>query len=83
MNTVTHKDFLKNIKAYLNGITRNRKPLFISLPSHQDVVVMSRTEYNSMQETLHLIKSPSNAARLLKAVAEDKAHLGTKQQLED
>lgn len=52
------------------------KPLFISRPKGHDVVLISKDEYNSMQETFHLLRSPKNAERLLKAIEADKAGKG-------
>ncbi len=34
------------------------------------VVVMSEAEFSSLQETLHLLASPLNAARLAESIAE-------------
>lgn len=38
-----------------------------------NAVLMSADDYRSWQETVYLLRSPANAARLMAAVAEDKA----------
>ncbi|MFE5676447.1 type II toxin-antitoxin system Phd/YefM family antitoxin [Streptomyces erythrochromogenes] len=38
-----------------------------------DAVLMSAADYDSWQETIHLLGSPSNARRLMEAVARDRA----------
>ncbi|WP_035801075.1 type II toxin-antitoxin system Phd/YefM family antitoxin [Kitasatospora mediocidica] len=38
-----------------------------------DAVLMSADDYDSWQETIHLLRSPANARRLMEAVARDKA----------
>ncbi|MER7583431.1 type II toxin-antitoxin system prevent-host-death family antitoxin [Kitasatospora sp. NPDC097691] len=38
-----------------------------------DAVLMSAEDYDSWQETIHLLRSPANAQRLMAAVARDKA----------
>ncbi|MEV7318898.1 type II toxin-antitoxin system Phd/YefM family antitoxin [Streptomyces sp. NPDC093970] len=38
-----------------------------------DAVLMSADDFRSWQETVYLLRSPANAARLMAAVAEDKA----------
>ncbi|MFF4900267.1 type II toxin-antitoxin system Phd/YefM family antitoxin [Streptomyces sp. NPDC001068] len=38
-----------------------------------DAILMSADDFRSWQETVYLLRSPANAARLMAAVAEDKA----------
>ncbi|MFE0039250.1 type II toxin-antitoxin system Phd/YefM family antitoxin [Streptomyces sp. NPDC059015] len=38
-----------------------------------NAVLMSADDYRSWQETVYLLRSPANAARLMAAIAEDKA----------
>ncbi|MGW5369518.1 type II toxin-antitoxin system Phd/YefM family antitoxin [Streptomyces sp. NPDC004009] len=38
-----------------------------------NAVLMSADDFRSWQETVHLLRSPANAARLMAAVAADKA----------
>lgn len=71
------------MKAYFEKVFDMRVPLFIARPKGHDMVLMSKSEYTSMQETFHLLKSPKNAERLLAAIEEDKAGGGTEQDLLD
>jgi antitoxin YefM len=83
MEITTYTEFRKNMRAYFEQVLKLGKPLFISRPKGNDVVLMSRSEYNSMQETFHLLKSPKNAARLLKSIEADKKGGGQPRQLLD
>ncbi|MET8133296.1 MULTISPECIES: type II toxin-antitoxin system Phd/YefM family antitoxin [unclassified Streptomyces] len=38
-----------------------------------NAILMSADDFRSWQETIYLLRSPANAARLMAAVAEDKA----------
>jgi antitoxin YefM len=42
-----------------------------------DAVLMSAEDFDSWQETIHLLRSPANARRLMEAVERDKAGRGT------
>ena len=53
-------------------ITRNRD---------QAVVMLSLAEYESLQETAYLLRSPANAKRLLKAVDALKRGKGLKRKI--
>lgn len=76
MEATTLTDFRRNMRAYLEKVFNMGKPLFISRPKGHDVVLLSKDEYTSMQETFHLLRSPKNAERLLKAIDADKASKG-------
>ncbi len=83
MEVTTLTDFRRNMRSYFEKVFNMGKPLFISRPKGHDMVLMSKSEYNSMQETFHLLKSPRNAERLLKAIEADKKGEGTIQDLLD
>jgi len=71
------------MRYYLEKVFNMGKPLFISRPKGHDVVLMSKEEYDSMQETFHLLSSPKNATRLLDAVKADKEGLVKPRRLVD
>nr|MBS0037938.1 type II toxin-antitoxin system prevent-host-death family antitoxin [Saprospiraceae bacterium] len=83
MEVTTLTQFRQHMKSYFDKVFNMGKPLFISRPKGQDMVVISKSEYDSMQETLHLLRSPKNAQRLLKAVEEDKEGKVTSRKLID
>jgi len=83
MEVTTLTDFRQNMRAYFEKVLQMGKPLFISRPKHDDIVVMSKSEYNSLQESFHLLSSPKNAVRLLNAIEADKAGEGKAHQLID
>ena len=81
MEVTSFTVFRQNLKAYFEKVTNMGVPLFITRPKGRDLVLMSKSDYLSMQETFHLLKSPQNAERLLKAVEQDKAGGGTERTL--
>jgi antitoxin YefM len=44
--------------------------LVVTPQNARSVVLMSEEEYEAMMETLHLLHSPANAARLLRSIAD-------------
>jgi len=81
MEVTSFTVFRQNMKAYFEKVFNMGVPLFITRPKGRDLVLMSKSDYLSMQETFHLLKSPKNAERLLKAVEQDKAGGGTERTL--
>jgi antitoxin YefM len=48
----------------------SRAPVVVTRQKGRSVVVISEEEYESLQETLHLLSSPRNAERLLRSIAQ-------------
>ena len=76
MEITTLTDFRQNMRMYFEKVFEMGQPLFISRPKGKDLVLLSKSEYEGMQETFHLLKSPNNAERLLDAIKADKAGEG-------
>lgn len=73
MEITNFTDFRQNMKMYFEKVFNMRKPLFITRPKGDDMVLLSKSEYDSMQETFYLLSSPKNAERLLKAIEADQS----------
>ena len=64
MEIATYAEFRKKMKTYLDKVEISHKPLFIKRQQRKDVVVISKEDYTSLNETLYLLSSPANAKRL-------------------
>ncbi len=74
MKTATVSDFRANLKEHLESIKNDQDILIISGSKKSDFVVLTLEQFESMEETAHLLSSPANAARLAKGVKQ--ARLG-------
>jgi antitoxin YefM len=70
MEITTYTNFRQHLKSFLDKVFNSRSPLYVTRANGEDVVVMSKADYESMQETFHLLKSPQNAKRLLEGIEE-------------
>lgn len=60
------------------------EPVIITRKNAKPVVMMSLESYNSLQETVYLLKSPENAAKLAKSIDEyEKGKSFVKELIED
>jgi len=73
MTVTTYSNFRQNLKMLLDGVFSSHAPLYVKRRNHEDVVVLSKSDYESLQETLHLLGSPKNAERLLSGIEKYKA----------
>lgn len=70
MEITTYSNFRQNLKSFLDKVFTNHNPLFVTRSNGEDVVVLSKSDYDSLNETLHLLGNPKNAERLLKGIEE-------------
>ena len=68
MITTTISDFRKDIKHYLDSVTKNFETLIINRGKDNGVVIMSLDEYNSLTATQHELSSQLNEKRLDSAI---------------
>ncbi len=73
MYVITYTDARNALKDVLDRAINDREPVIISRRNREAAVVMSLDDYNSMQETLYLLRSPNNARRLMDSIAEMEA----------
>ncbi|MEQ8361620.1 MAG: type II toxin-antitoxin system Phd/YefM family antitoxin [Cyclobacteriaceae bacterium] len=69
MITTTLSDFRKDIKRYLDRVTKNFETLIINRGKDAGVVIMSLDEFNSLSATHHELSSKTNEQRLDSAIS--------------
>ena len=69
MSHVSYTDLRKNLAKYMDEVSDSRAPLHVTRQNARSVVMLSEEEYNGMVETLHLLRSPANADRLMRSIA--------------
>lgn len=70
MKTTDFSSFSANVKSVINQVILSDTPISITQSDGNDFVVMSKKYFNSMEETFYLLKSPKNAERLLRSIAQ-------------
>ena len=81
MEITTYSNFRQHLKSFMDKIFETHAPLFVTRANGEDVVVMSKEDYESIQETLYLLSSAKNAERLAKGMKEYEAGKGLRQNL--
>jgi antitoxin YefM len=70
MAHVSYSQLRNNLASYMDEVCNDRAPLFVTRQNARSVVLMSEDDYEGLMETVHLLKSPANAARLLRSIKE-------------
>lgn len=58
----------QNLASVLDQAEDRQEAVFISRRDHEDIVLMPAAEYRAVEETAHLLRSPENVRRLLRAL---------------
>lgn len=64
---VTASEARKNLFPLIEQVNEDRTPVEIT-SRRGDAVLISRAEFDALQETAHLLRSPKNARRLLESI---------------
>ena len=68
MNAITYTAARENLASTMDQVCRDRAPMIITRNRDQAVVMISLDEFESLEATAHLLRSPANARRLLKSI---------------
>lgn len=82
MDVMTYTDARASLKDVMDRVIHDRVEVVVTRKKREAVVMISLDEYNAIQETLHLLKSPGNARRLHASIAQLDAGQGTERDLE-
>jgi len=76
MQVVSFTEAREHLKAVLDRVEADADMTLISRRNAQGAVLMSLDTYNSLMETIHLLRSPANAAHLQRSLEQaDRAEL--------
>lgn len=64
---ITASEARKNLFPLIEQVNNDRLPVEIT-SRRGDAVLMSRADYDALQETAHLLRAPANARRLLESL---------------
>ena len=73
MNILTFSEARAGLKTVMDDVCKDHAPTVITRVSGEHVVMLSLSDFNSMEETLYLLRSPKNASRLMESIAQLKA----------
>lgn len=81
MHAVSYSEARENLKAMIDKVVADRSPLAITRQRGEGAVLISQSEWESIEETLYLLSSPANAKHLLDGIKELNAELGEEHEL--
>jgi len=83
METINYTDVRKNLAKTMEKVCDDHTPVIITRQKADPVVLLSLSDYHSLEETAYLLRSPKNAARLIQAIEEIEAGEAVERQLSE
>ena len=77
MDAITYTHARSHLAQTMEQVCDDHAPLIITRKNRRSVVMLSLEDYQALEETAYLLRSPKNARRLLEAVAELEAGTAT------
>lgn len=77
MRTLSYSESRANYAATLDAVVDDLEEVVITRTGHEPVVKVAQSEYDSLVETAHLLRSPANARRLMDAIDQLESGRGT------
>lgn len=68
MPTINYTDLRRNLASAMDQVNEDHAPLYITRQKGRGAVLLSADDYAAIEETLYLMSSPRNAARLTEAI---------------
>ncbi len=83
MKIVSFSEARNNLKTVLDAVVNDANATVITRRDAEDAVVMSLDYYNSLMETVYLLRSPANAKHLNRSIEQYRAGQAKPQDLVD
>ena len=81
MEAISYSAARANLAKTMGKVCDDHSPIIITRKSESPVVMMSLEDYQAMEETTYLLRSPANARNVLESMAELEAGKGNEREL--
>ncbi|MHB1591805.1 MAG: type II toxin-antitoxin system prevent-host-death family antitoxin [Sulfuricella sp.] len=68
MDAVNYSFARQNLTSVMDRVNQDHAPLLVTRQKGEPIVMMSLADFNALEETAYLLRSPKNAICLVKAI---------------
>lgn len=81
MEAITYTAARQNLAKTMEKVCKDRAPMIVTRKSSGSVVIMSLEDYEALEETAYLLRSPKNTRRLIESIAQLENDKGSEREL--
>ena len=81
MDAISYTAARANLSKTMEQVCNDHAPIIITRRRESPVVMISLADYQAMEETTYLLRSPANARNLLESIADLEAGKGIEREL--
>lgn len=81
MEAISYTNARSNLAKTMEKVCEDHDPVIITRRNESSVVMMSLEDFQALEETAYLLRSPKNARRLLESIAQLETGGGTEREL--
>jgi antitoxin YefM len=83
MDVLTYSDTRANLKDVMDRVVNDKRPVVVTRQKAEAVVMVSLSDWNAMEETMHLLSTPANTRALRSSIRQLDAGKGRTRKLID
>ena len=81
MDTITYTEVRRRLAETMEKVCDDHSPVIVTRKAARSVVMIALEDYEALEETAYLLRSPRNARRLIESLAELGSGGGTEREL--
>ena len=81
MDAITYTSARQNLAKTMEKFCGDHAPVIVTRKSGNSVVILSLEDYEALEETAHLLRSPKNTKRLMESIAQLENGKGAEKEL--
>ena len=81
MKVITYTSARQNLAKTMKSVCQDHSPIIITRKASEAVLMMSLDDYEALEETAYLLRSPKNTKRLIESVAQLENNGGSEREL--
>ncbi len=70
MKAISYSNLRANLAKTMETICDDHEPIIVTRKSERSVVMLSLEDYQALEETSYLLRSPKNMQRLIESISE-------------